>query len=375
MSETDIDHRLPVPWESRVRQLLKGEISLEEATSLPGAGHTEGYDPEVFKADLKLLHKLNSMYMSTKSWRLIEFGMSILGGPGRILHLGGGYDWESYAAITENEGRLITPMELRTMLEEEELLGIDLHMEIGPLEPEGEGPGPPEVDVRPRADGGPTGIEAGADVPKAEVTGPKTRVRDDDEFGFRSLPPVTMEPDIGSKAMEELAQRFIPRSITDGEWMISTKTLILGRSAGYPYKKACEMVSEMRDEPTVLDAKDYCEFVRSKAEMYEVGRECRLQLSMELQTIDELLMRLERNRNEEERRVLAMEILDLPVKYHIVKGNRMYSMAYIEAYPDQFPIEEIAKFNTKVKCESDCLICPCFMHTLVKPRPRITKLD
>jgi len=107
--------------------------------------------------------------------------------------------------------------------------------------------------------------------------------------------------------------------------------------------------------------------------MLEVTRECRLQLSMELQTVDEILMRLERSRDPEERKALVLEIREIPVKYHFVKGNRMYSRAYMEVYPDQFPLEEISRFSTKIKCESDCLVCMNFMYTLLKPRPKITK--
>jgi hypothetical protein len=197
---------------------------------------------------------------------------------------------------------------------------------------------------------------------------PEKAVPTAEDMGFTRLPPPKVEP-----CPEGLMERFEPKTIEDGEYMICTKALVLGRSVGYPYREVCERLSDERGEAVVLNAKEYCEFVNSKDPKLEVIRECRLQLSIELQTVDEILMRLERSRDPDERKALVLEIKDMPVKYHFVKGNRMYSRAYMEAYPDQFPLEQISKFSTKIKCESDCLVCGNFMHTLLKPRPKIVK--
>jgi hypothetical protein len=133
-------------------------------------------------------------------------------------------------------------------------------------------------------------------------------------------------------------------------------------------------MSKEQGRDVVLSAREYCEHVQSSDPGFEVRRSCRFQLSMELQTVDEILMRLERNRTEEERLGLVKELLELDVKTRFVVGNRMYSKFYIEAYPDQLPLENIAKFSTKIKCESDCLACYNFIHSLVKPGPRLGKL-
>jgi hypothetical protein len=158
-----------------------------------------------------------------------------------------------------------------------------------------------------------------------------------------------------------------PASVDEGETRLSTKALVLGRSSGYPYRTICDI------ESRIMDAKEYCEYVAQKDSGLEVRRECRLQLSMELQTVDELLARLERNRDEDTRNALVKEILAVASKYHLVKGQRLYSRAYVEEYPAEFPLEEISKFSTKMKCEGDCLACKNFVHTLVKPGPSYTK--
>ncbi len=322
MSETKAQSP-PPPWEARVRQVLKKEIKIEDALRLPAADRTEGYDPEVFRADLKLLDNINDVYIKTKSWRLVEFGMTILGGPKRILHLDEGFDWEMYAAAAENEGRLITPMELSGLMDSDSLLDEDMVAELGPSKTE-----EPEA-LSPIAE--PIKVEAVTTAP-VEVVAPKG-----------------------------------PASIDDGELSLSTKTLVLGRSSGYPYRAICDL------EKRIMDAKEYCEFVAQKETSLEVRRECRLQLCMELQTVDELLARLERNRDEVTRNALVKEVLEKATKYHIVKGQRLYSRAFVETYPEQFPLDEICRFSTKLKCEGDCLACNNFVYTLVKPGPSYIK--
>lgn len=323
MSETIVISP-PPPWEARVRQVLKGAMRIDDAIRLPAADKTEGYDPEVFRADLKLLNNLNEVYSKTKSWRLIEFGMSILGGPGRILHLDEGFDWEMYAAAAETEGRLITPLELRNMMEGDALVDEDIMAALGPSEAEDE-----------------------------PVTEPVVKAPEP------TLTEAVVQPTV---PVEHLPMP-VPATIDDGEAMLSTKALVLGRSSGHPYKRICEL------EARVLNAKDYCEYVTKNDVGLEVRRECRLQLCMELQTVDQLLARLERNRDEETRNALVKEVMARALKYHIVKGQRLYSKAYVEEYPDQFPLEEISRFSTKMKCEGDCLACKEFVHTLVKPGP------
>jgi hypothetical protein len=331
MSETKVQSP-PPPWEARVRQVLRREIKIDEAVRLPAADRTEGYDPEVFRADLKLLNNLNEIYIKTKSWRVVEFGMPILGGPGRILHLGEGKDWEMYAAAAENEGRLITPMELRSMMDDNELLDVEESSGLGPAEEE----------------------KATVEEVTKEPEGPEA-----------SAPKV--EPVSSAPAQPVEVVQAGPASVDEGEAGLSTKALVLGRSSGHPYRRICEI------ESRIMNAREYCEYVAQKGTGLEVRRECRLQLSMELQTVDELLARLERNRDEDTRNALVKEILIEALKYHLVKGQRLYSRAYVEEYPDEFPLEEISKFSTKVKCEGDCLACKNFVHTLVKPGPSYTR--
>jgi len=322
MSQTKVQSP-PPPWEARVRQVLQKKLKIEDALRLPAADRTEGYDPEVFRADLKLLDNINDVYIKTKSWRLVEFGMTILGGPKRILHLDEGFDWEMYAAAAENEGRLITPMELRGLMDSDSLLDEEMVAELGPSKPE-----------------------------KTEPLSPIAE-------------PIKVEP--VTAAPVKVASPKGPASIDDGELNLSSKTLVLGRSSGYPYRAICDL------EERIMDAKDYCEYVAQKESGLEVRRECSLQLCMELQTVDEILARLERNRDEMTRNALVKDVLEKATKYHIVKGQRLYSRAYVETYPAEFPLDDISRFSTKLKCEGDCLACNNFVFTLVKPGPSYTK--
>lgn len=295
-----MEYKVPPPWESRVRRLLRGELSVEDAVKLPPADRTEGYDPDVFRADMVLLSNLNDIYKATKSWKLIEFGINILGGKNRILYLGEDIDWAEYAALCETEGRLLSVGEFYSLLEGST---FELEEELGPIE-------------------------------------------------------ITEEP---------IEDPYALMSIEEAEKTIPSKSVVLGSYSGYSYIDVCAAMG------SALSPKDYAEFVASRTDL-EVRRECSLQLSAQLRTIDEILMSMELKRTPENREKLVHEIFEKSPGFMFVKENRLYPKRYILAHPEKFPISVMANPLTKVKCNGDCLACPNFQYTLAIPYPKLEKI-
>jgi len=297
-----MERRVPPPWESRVRRLLRGEITLEEAIKLPPAERTEGYDPDVFRADMVLLSNLNEIYRATRSWKLIEFGINILGGENRILYMGKNVDWAEYAALCETEGRLLSVGEMFTLLEEGM---IDMEEVMEPAE---------SVELE---------------------------VMEEDPYAVMTI---------------EEAERTLPN-----------KSLVLGKNRGYRYLDLCASLGK------ALSPQEYAEFVASRTGL-EVRRECILQLSLQLRTVDEVLMSMEKKRTPENREALVREMLEKCSGVMFVKDNRLYPRSYIMSHPEEFPLELLARSTTLVKCSGDCLACTNFKHTLSMPSAKLTRI-
>jgi hypothetical protein len=419
--------RDPPPWESRIRKMLNGELTIEEALDLPPAEKTEGYYPNMFIADLILLHELNRIYMATKSWRVIQFGMDMMGGEGRILHIEEEFDWEAYAAICETEDRLVTPHEFYASynIDDDLDLGIPveleedlkMEMELAALDSEdeaafadtGEGVKEPSIEDERPVPEKPVPAEATDTTPRERSssrldnlmkslheigkTGPVTEFRLDDLMSrLKSVgkpeiveEPVKQEttwvepvpePVVEEKPIPVAPTEIIPTLITPEEGMalIPNKSLVLGRAEGFPYLETNRVYCEKTHREEPLTPKEYAQLVVDCGGELEVRRECMYQLSADLRNLDEILSMNELHRTPENRENLICELLQQSVEIALAVENRLYPLYYILKHPNTFPMNKLARFNTKIKCSSDCLSCSNFRHTLTLPTYRLGKI-
>lgn len=165
-------------------------------------------------------------------------------------------------------------------------------------------------------------------------------------------------------------QEHVQMVLQKAEALVPHKAIVLARMFGHTYESVLREFIESSGAVELLDTEQFVDFVATRVPELEARGECRLQLSRELVTMDNLLTMAEIQRTPENRAAFLRDIMGTAPEYHFVYQNNLRSKHFYEAYPERFPVDELERPMIKWKCEGECMGCPNWKKTLTKKGPR-----
>lgn len=153
------------------------------------------------------------------------------------------------------------------------------------------------------------------------------------------------------------------------ERLLPNKAVVLARMFGYTYESVLREFIDSSGSVELLGAEEFVDFVAMRVPELHGRGECRLQLTRELYTMDNILSMAELQRTPENREAFLKDIMETAPEYHFVSQNNLRSKHFYEAYPEKFPVEELSRPLIKWKCMGECMGCPNWQKTLTKEGP------